>query len=164
MASASSPSIVSLLGLAVTRVVVPLWVLSGAVFKLIERTPANLPSSFVRAAKDWNIDLGLMLPTLIGLEFLAVAVMVLVARLARPMAIFMLLSFCLILIVELVLQSTSCGCFGSIKIHPGVMLAIDGTLLLSVIFLRPPKTASAARWPFAPHRASAPPPAPSGSP
>ncbi len=148
MTSASLPSVASRVGLVLTRVVVPLWVLSGAIFKLIERTPLNLPSSFVSAAKDWNIDLGLMLPTLIGLEFLAVAVMVLVARLARPMAIFMLLSFCLILIVELVLQSTSCGCFGSIKIHPGVMLAIDGTLLLSVIFVRTPKTAIAARWPL----------------
>ncbi len=70
MASASSPTIASRVGMALTRVVVPLWVLSGAVFKLREPTPTNLPSSFVSAAKDWNIDLGLMLSTLIGLEFL----------------------------------------------------------------------------------------------
>lgn len=144
----SFTSIASSVGPALARVVVPMWVLSGAAFKLIERTPSNLPGSFLAVARQWDVDLWLLLRTLIGLEFLAVAVMVLVARLARPMAIFMLLSFCLILIVELVRQSTSCGCFGSIKIHPGVMLGIDGTLLAGVIFLRPPRIPAVARRPI----------------
>ncbi|MHC4992562.1 MAG: MauE/DoxX family redox-associated membrane protein [Planctomycetota bacterium] len=126
------------IGFALTRIVVPLWILAGAAFKLFERTPSNLPSQFVETAKTLGIDLGLLLRTLISLEFLAIVVMVLVGRWARAMAIFMMSCFCLILINELIRQATSCGCFGSIKMHPGVMLAIDGALLLGVIFFKPP--------------------------
>ncbi len=125
------------IGLVLSRGVVPAWVLLGAAFKLSERTPSNLPSMFVDYGKKAGIELGSLLHTLIGLEFLAVAVMVLLARLARPMALFMLSSFCLILIGELYRSATSCGCFGKINIHPGVVLAIDGTLLVLVALFKP---------------------------
>lgn len=124
-------------GVVLSRIVVPLWILMGAVFKLIERTPSNLPSSFVAGARDLGIDLGLLLRTLIALELIAVLAMLLVGRIARAVAIFMLSVFCVVLIVELYRNAQSCGCFGSIKLHPGVMLAIDGTLLLGVILFGP---------------------------
>lgn len=132
-----------LTGLVLCRGVVPAWVLAGAAFKLYERTPSNLPSMFVALAKETGLDLGQLLRTLIGLELLAVAVMVFVARLARPMALFMLGSFCAILVVELLRSATSCGCFGSIKVHPGVMLAIDGTLLALTAIFAPPRPEAA---------------------
>ncbi len=130
------------IGFALARVIVPLWVMAGATVKLIERTPANLPNFFfVQPAREAGVDLGILLHTLIGLEFFAVAVMLLVPRLAREMAIFMLSSFVLILIYEMVKGAQSCGCFGTVPIPPPVMLGIDGTLLLAVILLAPAKQA-----------------------
>ncbi|MCI0362802.1 MAG: hypothetical protein L0219_02905 [Phycisphaerales bacterium] len=133
-------------GFALTRVVVPLWVLAGAAFKLYERTPVNLPSGILAVAKAVGLDLELLLRTLIGLELFAVGVMVFVPRLARPMAIFMLSCFCGILVWEMVRDATKCGCFGALAIKPWQMLIVDGALLLSVLIARPrraPATAAA---------------------
>jgi hypothetical protein len=137
------------LGLALSRAVVPAWVLAGAVFKLVERTPNNLPSRIVGAARELQVDLGVLLRTLIGLEFLAAALMIFVARLARPVAILMLGCFCLILVGELLAGSGSCGCFGAVTFHPALMLAIDASLLAGVVCLRPPAPLRAPRRPLA---------------
>jgi hypothetical protein len=99
-----------------------------------------------------GVDLYYLLATLISLELLAVVVMLMLARLARPMAIFVLSVFCLILVGELVQGNlTNCGCFGDIPIPPWVMLAIDGTLLLGVMAFDPTPImpATPARWPAA---------------
>lgn len=125
------------LGFALTRVVVPLWVLAGASFKLYERTPSNLPGVILKTAKDMHLDLDMLLRLLIGMEFFAVFVMLFVPRLARSMAIFMLGCFVLILLVEMYRKASSCGCFGSLPFKPWHMLLIDGTLLAGVIFFRP---------------------------
>jgi hypothetical protein len=136
-ANGSSPSATQWIGTMLTRIVVPLWILTGAVFKLVERTPSNLPSQIVRLAKDQQLDLALVLRSLIGLEFLAIAVMLFLPRFARVMAIFILACFCAILINEIRVGATSCGCFGTVKINPWIMLAIDGLLLSAVILFRP---------------------------
>lgn len=127
----------TLIGIALCRIVVPLWVLAGAAFKLYERTPSNLPSGMLAVAKGAGTDLNLLLRLLIGLEFFAVGVMFFVPRLARAMAIFMLTCFCSILIWELIRSATKCGCFGSITIKPWQMLTIDGTLLLLTVVFNP---------------------------
>src|SRR5262245_35452257 len=129
-------------GFALSRVVVPLWVLTGAAFKLYERTPANLPSVILKTAKENQIDLEMLLRTLIGLELLAVGVMFFIPRLARAMAIFMLSCFCLILVAELWARAGSCGCFGSVKIKPWQMLIVDGSLLAAVLAFRPARPSS----------------------
>lgn len=124
-------------GMVLTRIVVPLWILTGALFKLYERNPGNLPVIIRDSAKQlfepgvtgWFI----ILRTLIGLELFAVAVMILVPRLSRAMAIFMLTSFCAILAGDMVKNATSCGCFGSLPVKPWHMLLIDGSLLLGVV-------------------------------
>lgn len=121
------------IGFVLARIVVPLWILTGAIFKLYERVPDNLPSVIFQAGKDAGIDLDLLLRVLIGLELFAAGVMLLVPRLARAMAIFMLSAFCLIIALEMWRRATSCGCFGSIKIKPWQMLIIDGSLLLGVL-------------------------------
>ena len=125
------------IGCLLTRVLVPLWILTGATFKLFAQTPSTLPRfSIFEPAKDRGIDLGILLNTLIGLEFLAIGVIVFMPRLSRLMAGFMLGSFVLILTNELLKGAESCGCLGSkITLHPGVMMGIDGVLLLGVIFL-----------------------------
>lgn len=126
------------IGFALSRIIVPLWVLIGAAAKLWMGNPTLLPQSFVSFGRDASINLGLMLYTLIGLELFAVAVMVLLARFARPMAIFMLAVFCLVLVGEMVAGSASCGCLGGgIDIKPWQMFLIDAPLLAAVIIFRP---------------------------
>ncbi|MCH7797253.1 MAG: hypothetical protein IID28_02255 [Planctomycetes bacterium] len=127
------------IGQVLSRVFVPAWVLTGALFKLMEGTPSNLPGkTILPLAARMNLDLHWTLAVLIGLEFLAIAVMLCMARLARPMAIFLLSVFCLVLIGEMVQGNvTSCGCLGNVKIPPWVILAIDGSLLLGVVLFDP---------------------------
>jgi hypothetical protein len=158
--TATSLSPTQWIGSALTRVAVPLWILTGAVFKLVERTPSNLPSRIVKTAKDLNLDLGLVLRSLIGLELLAVAVMLFMPRYARPVAIFILACFCGILLNEIRAGATSCGCFGTVTINPWVMLSIDGALLLLIAVFPPraipasapsamPASAWQRNWPIA---------------
>lgn len=132
-------------GFALSRIIVPLWVLTGATVKLMAGSPTNLPQNFVDFGRNAGINLGHMLYTLIGLEFFAVAVMVLISRFARPMAIFMLSVFCLVLIGEMIRGEESCGCFGDsgIQIKPWQMFIIDGVLLAGVILFRPKVAESA---------------------
>jgi len=127
------------MGQVLSRVVVPGWVLTGAVFKFMEASPSILPpKTILRLAERFSLDLNWTLTVILGLEFMAVAVMLCIARLARPMAIFLLSVFCLVLIGEMVQGNvTSCGCLGNIKIPPWAMLAVDGSMLLGVMFFDP---------------------------
>ncbi len=133
------------LGMILCRALVPLWVLTGAVFKLIERDPTLLPKNIIDAIKivarrfeEPTAVLDFVLRSFIGLELVAVVLMVLMARWARPVAIFMLGAFCLILIGEMVTGNfENCGCFGDLPVTPWQMLIADGALLLGAIFLRP---------------------------
>ncbi|MCH7847709.1 MAG: hypothetical protein IIB53_05035, partial [Planctomycetes bacterium] len=131
------------IGMVLCRIVVPAWVLTGAIFKLLSGTPATLPTIFQDLAKDMGVPMDPLLYTLIALELFAIGVMLFVGRFARLMAGFMLGSFCLILIGEMINNAASCGCFGGkIDIKPWQMLVVDGTLLLGVICLaaKRPKT------------------------
>lgn len=130
-------------GTILVRLVVPLWVLAGAAFKLYERNPGNLPSVIRDISRSFGLEnLDLLLRVLIGCEFFAVAVMFLLPRLSRAMAIFMLSCFCLILIGEMIKGATSCGCFGSLPVKPWQMLVVDGTLLALVVIF-PSRSTSA---------------------
>jgi hypothetical protein len=144
----------TLIGTLLARAIVPLWVLTGALFKLVERTPGNLPPTLRQFADQMNVGLGPFLRTAIALEFLAVGVMLFLPRLSRAMAIFMLTSFCAILINEVRLGTESCGCMGKLKVDPLMMLAIDGALLLGVLLFptrgarRLEDGAAAPTWPI----------------
>ncbi len=154
-----SPSTAALMGTVLCRVVVPAWVLTGAIIKLVERSPLLLPSNIVKATKTLAASvspqnpeavLDLVLRSLIGLELLAVVLMVLVAKASRSVALFMLGAFCLILIGEMVVGAASCGCFGDLPVKPWQMLIADGALLAGVVFLKPAsdqRIASARRGP-----------------
>ncbi len=139
------------IGLLLTRFIVPGWVFAGALFKLTEASPGNLPpKTILTLGYQAGINLHVLLATLVGVEFLAVAIMLMVARLARPVAIFMLSVFCLVLIGEMVQGNvTSCGCLGKVAMPPWLMLAVDGTLFLGVLAFDPASLyrASAPRWP-----------------
>ncbi|MEE8459171.1 MAG: MauE/DoxX family redox-associated membrane protein [Phycisphaerales bacterium] len=142
------------LGQILSRVLVPGWVLTGALFKLHEASPRLLPrETILNGADTLGIDLYLLLAVLIGLEFFAVAVMLCISRLARPMAIFILSVFCLILIGEMALGNlSSCGCLGGNSPPPWMILLIDGGLLFGVVIFDPSRLIPARppRWPIVP--------------
>jgi hypothetical protein len=125
------------IGWLLCRVVVPLWVLSGAILKLQARTPKLLPRNIWTAGAELGIDLYWLLAAIIALELLAIGVMVFLGRLARPMAIFMLGVFCLVLIGEVVAGNTDCGCLGAHTPPIWMMMAIDASLLVGVILFPP---------------------------
>jgi len=131
--ASTMPAWVRMIDIALVRVIVPLWILTGAVFKLVEFAPSTLPETIREPAANMGMDLHVLLPVLIGLEFLAVAVLFFIRPLARLMALFMLGVFCLILIGELLKGNTSCGCLGGASPPPWVMLAIDGAMLVGVL-------------------------------
>ena len=134
--SESNQSVLGKIGVILARAVVPAWVLTGAVFKLAERNPANLPQGIREIARGAAIDLHILLAVLISLEILAAAVMMFIPRLSRAAAAFMLSVFCLVLLNEMRIGNfTSCGCLGDIPIKPWQMLTIDGLLLVGVITL-----------------------------
>jgi len=130
--------------------VIPAWIIVGATFKLVEGTPKHLPREILLDAKHLGIDLNVLLAMLISLEYLAAIAMILVGRVARLASAFMMAAFCAILVREIATGSSDCGCLGAFSPSPWMMLAIDGTLLLGVVLLRPrplPGGIDAARWP-----------------
>ena len=141
------------IGLILVRLVVPLWVLAGAIFKLWERNPKLLPEpvrdATVRVAGWLGVpgdNLGAFLDSslrfLIGTELVLVLIMLLVPKLARAAAIFTLSVFVVVLIGVLWKGGDNCGCFGSGGPPPWAMLLIDSVLLLGVILCKPAKRPS----------------------
>lgn len=127
---------VAVIDTILTRLIVPGWVLTGAIVKMNSQDPRKLPSVILKQAKSLlgeNYNPDILLQVLIGLELFAVLVMFLIPRLARAMAIWMLSCFCLILVGEMINKAASCGCMGSVTMKPWQMLIIDGTLLAAVI-------------------------------
>ncbi|MEE2718169.1 MAG: MauE/DoxX family redox-associated membrane protein [Planctomycetota bacterium] len=126
------------IGMILIRIVVPLWVLSGALFKITERSPSLLPKDFMVQVEALGVDLYWALAILIAFEFVAVAIMLFIPSLARLMAVFMLSAFCLVLLNELRAGNfDSCGCLGSASPPPWLMLIIDFLLLLGVVVFKP---------------------------
>ncbi len=117
----------------VTRVLVPLWLLAGALTKLVDLSPTSLPTLLVKLVGASGLDLGVVLRFSIAVELAAVAIIWLLPTLARPVATVMLAVFFVILIGDLFLGASSCGCFGKVKVHPIVTLIIDGGLMLGVV-------------------------------
>ena len=117
------------------RVVVPLWLLTGAVLKLVDGSPRHLPVALVKWLGGIGMDLGFVLKFSIAVELVVVGVMWLLPRLARPIGIAMLVSFLPVLIGDVALGASSCGCFGAVRVHPGVTLAMDLGFLLGLWLL-----------------------------
>jgi hypothetical protein len=120
---------------ALARVVVPLWLLAGAVLKLVDSSPSHLPAALIRWMGALGVDLGFVLRFSIAVELVVAGVMWLVPRLARPIGIAMLASFLPVLIGDVALGASSCGCFGAVRVHPGVTLAMDLGFLLGLWLL-----------------------------
>jgi uncharacterized membrane protein YphA (DoxX/SURF4 family) len=154
--SSNTDSAQSILGLITCRVVVPLWVLTGALFKLNELDWKLLPPP-VRSTCEWigsaigqdpDLWLGFSMKFLIGTELLLVGLMFASTRLARPIAAAIMALFIVILCIVLAqgydsekgmqsLIGSDCGCFGSAGPPASVMLLIDGFLLGCVLLFKP---------------------------
>ena len=45
------------IGILLYRLIVPLWILTGAGFKMLHRTPKNLPPTLLKPAHAMGLDL-----------------------------------------------------------------------------------------------------------
>jgi hypothetical protein len=130
----SKPSSVrSAIAVALTRIVIPLWLTTGAVLKLIDGSPSNLPAAIVKWVGGHGVDLRFVLESSIAVEFVVAGVMVLLPGLARLVGILMLGAFLPILIGDVALGATSCGCFGAVQMSPWITLATDVFFLAMLV-------------------------------
>ena len=159
-------SLRDVVGWLACRIVTPLWLLAGAVVKLIDRDPRLLPKPVFSVVQSLDGSFGLgtalwfdtAMRSMIAVELALVLIMFFMPRWARTAAIAVLSLFVAILVVEIVplwsrdgldkVLSGSCGCFGGWSPNPLLMLALDGALLLLVALL--------GRGRLGPARASAP--------
>jgi hypothetical protein len=117
------------------RILVPLWILAGALTKLASGSAADLPAALVKWAGAAHVDLMFVLRFGVAVELAVVAVAWLVPSLARTVGIAMLTVFLPILAGDVLMGASSCGCFGAVKVHPGITLIVDVALLASLLFL-----------------------------
>lgn len=153
------------LGCAVSRILVPGWILFGALAKLIYGTPQDLP----KWIQSWLVDPSLpdhagqtLLAAIITVELIAVLAILVLGRFARLIGGALLMVFIFVLIAEVnflanrstsatffsVLLTGDCGCFGAVTIPPIVMISVDALLLLGLITLRAGSPAASAARPI----------------
>ena len=120
---------------AVARVIVPLWLVLGAVLKLMDLSPAHLPAAMIKWCGGLGFDLMSVLRFSIATELIVAGAMVLLPPLARWVGVAMLTAFLPVLIGDLLLGASSCGCFGAVKVSPWVTLVTDVTFLLGLLVL-----------------------------
>lgn len=131
---------------ALARVVVPTWFFLGAVLKLVDMSPSHLPAAVVKWCGGLGFDLMFVLRFSIAFELVVAGVMVLLPPLARWVGIITLAAFMPVLVGDLVLGASSCGCFGAVKVSPWVTLVTDALFLLGLLVLgrREPRLALSA--------------------
>jgi len=154
----------SRLGFVITRLAVPAWITAGALTKLVENDPRNLPKPIFDLVLSLDGTFGLQgvawmdfaLRSICGAEFVIAGMILCMPRIARPLAAAVLALFCVILLwligtgwakdgFEAVLKG-SCGCFGKSGMNPLYMLLIDGTLLAGVMLTRKACGCSQRSW------------------
>ncbi len=123
------------IAVALARVIVPLWFVVGAVLKLMDLSPTHLPAALIKWCGGLGIDLMFVLRFEIAAELIVAGVMVLLPPLARWIGVAMLTAFVPVLVGDLLLGASSCGCFGAVKVSPWVTLVTDVTFLSGLLFL-----------------------------
>lgn len=112
-----------------------LWLLTGALFKLFAGSPKMIPE-LVLSSSPFSWTLTYQIAIAIELSIVCVAVLKPHRGWIPITAIFGV--FMALLIVMTLEGKASCGCMGdTIKIHPAIMLAIDGALLIFVLATKP---------------------------
>jgi len=123
------------IAVVMARVLVPLWLATGAVLKLMDLSPTHLPAALIKWCGGLDFDLMFVLRFSIAAELIVAGVMVLLPPLARWIGVALLVTFVPVLIGDLLLGASSCGCFGAIKVSPWVTLVTDVTFLLGILVL-----------------------------
>lgn len=112
-----------------------LWLAAGALYKLFDGHPADLPSSVIEKSP---FDAWDTFRFAIAAELAVVALVITVPRLGWLALSGVFATFIMVLFPLVAEGAESCGCFGgTITINPKVMMAIDGGLLLLILFSRP---------------------------
>jgi hypothetical protein len=125
----------SSVAILLARAIIPLWLGIGAILKILDGSPSNLPAALVKWLGGFGVDLRFVLEFTIAVELIVVGVMILVPGLARLVGILMLASFMPVLIGDVALGASSCGCFGAVQIPPWVTLVTDVFFLISLLFV-----------------------------
>ena len=134
----SSMSAAGMIGTLVVRVIVPAWVLAGALLKFGARDPSLMPKSFRNIAHGMSLDLKTTLSVVLVIEMCAICVMLFNKNWSRLTALLMLSVFVIVLAMELLSGNmTNCGCLGSYSPPPWIMLLIDSVLLFLVVTMHP---------------------------
>jgi hypothetical protein len=123
---------IALIAVLLARIVVPLWLLIGGVLKWLDGSPANLPVALVKGLGSVGVDLMFVLQFSIAVELTVAGVMWLLPRLARPVGLMMLGVFLPVLVADVVMGASSCGCFGAVQVHPAVTMTVDLLFLLGL--------------------------------
>lgn len=114
------------------------WVLAGALFKLFEGSPTDLPSSLRGWLDAIGFQRGTFFRLAIATEFAVVACAVLQPRWGWAPLAALFVVFDIVLAPLVAAGEASCGCFGSaIPIKPGTMILIDSALLVAILLTRP---------------------------
>lgn len=112
-----------------------LWLAAGALYKLFDGVPADLPSSVVEKSP---FDAWDTFRYSIAVELAVVGLVIAVPRLGWLLLCGAFATFLAILAPLAMEGAESCGCFGgTVTIKPTTMMAIDGGLLLLILFSRP---------------------------
>lgn len=110
------------------------WILAGALFKLLQGTPNDLPE----VIKDLPLELGLTYKLAIAAELALSVLAILRPRLAWPLLAIVYLVFEYVLFTQISAGEAECGCFGSkIPLKPIHMVSIDSVLLIFMLLSRP---------------------------
>ncbi|MGY8753892.1 MAG: hypothetical protein ACKVIO_08355 [Phycisphaerales bacterium] len=128
------------IGILLIRIVVPAWIIFGALQKALGGTPKSLPRSVLDAGSMVGIDDHFfLLASLVSIEFFFVACMLFCSKFAKRACIVMLATFLIVLAAEMFGYGNfeSCGCFGEKSLSPMAMFGIDLALLLGVLFIKP---------------------------
>ena len=130
--------VVGWVGAILVRLIVPGWILFGAISKVLGATPKSLPRSILDAGEAVGFsDHFLLLSVLTSIEFFFIAMMFFIPKLARKAAITILSIFLLVLCVEIYNGAVSCGCLGKHSLDPKTMFGIDFALLLGIVLCTP---------------------------
>ena len=125
-------------GTLLVRLIVPGWILFGAITKVLGATPKSLPRSILDAGESIGFtDHFLLLSVLTAIEFFFIGLMLFIPKVARIAAITILSIFLLVLCVEIYNGAVSCGCLGEHSLDPKVMFLIDFSMLLGIVLCTP---------------------------
>ena len=131
----STSGVAGAIAVALARVVVPLWFGVGAVLKLMDLSPTHLPAAMIKWCGALGVDLMFVLRFTIAAELIVAGVMILLPPLSRWIGVAVLTAFVPVLIGDLLLGASSCGCFGAVEVSPWVTLVMDVTFLLGLLIL-----------------------------